>query len=168
VDVRILGPLEVVGSDGRRVDHRNYINLVAGCHQQAGCFERHHGAVAFAAQEERTAGLPLQDKRRAIGGDLLDRGWSRLPGIDGNNWVIGTEKIDHSPHRRVAADEVPIEEVQGRLIATGTELKDRRRWRPRLHGDFWGKSPDCFCPEEDRFRYGMADEPLDLDEHFHR
>ena len=39
---------------------------------------------------------------------------------------------------------------------------------PVSHGDFWGKLPDGFCPEQDRFRYGVADEPLDLDEHFHR
>lgn len=53
-------------------------------------------------------------------------------------------------------------------MATGTELEDRGRRRARMHGDSWCKLPDCFCPEQDRFRYGVADEPLDLDEHFHR
>jgi hypothetical protein len=51
-------------------------------------------------------------------------------GIDGDDRVIGPEKLHRSPHTRVAAVEVPNEEVQGRLIATGTELEKRPRRVP--------------------------------------
>ena len=89
-------------------------------------------------------------------------------GIDGDNRILGPEKLNHPPYTRVAADEVSIEEEQGRPIATWMELEERRRRPAHLHRDFWDKLPDCFCPEQDRFRHGVADEPLDLDEHFHR
>ena len=69
-------------------------------------------------------------------------------GIDGDDRVIGRKKLHHPPHTRVAADKVPIKEVQGRPFATGTELEERRRRRARLHGDFWRKLPNCFCPEQ--------------------
>ena len=46
-----------------------------------------------AAQAERTARLPFQDVRQAVGGHLLDRRRDRLPtktvGIDGDDRVIG-------------------------------------------------------------------------------
>ena len=115
------------------------MNLVAGCHQRAGRFERHHGAVAEAAQQERAARLRFQDKRQAVGGHLLDRRRNWLPtktvGIDRDDRVIGPEKLHHPPNAQVAADEVPIEEVQGWPIAVGMESQER--WRPRacLHGD---------------------------------
>ena len=89
-------------------------------------------------------------------------------GIDRNDRVIGPEKLDYPPHTRVAGNEVPIEEEQGRPIATGTELEERRRRGACLHGDSWGKLADRFCPVQNRFRYALADEPLEFDEHFHR
>ena len=52
-------------------------------------------------------------------------------GIDGDNRIIGPEKLYHPPYTRVAADEVSIEEEQGRPIATWMELEERRR---RLSG----------------------------------
>src|SRR6516164_7395202 len=59
-----------------------------------------------------------------------------ISSIDGG---IGSENLGHPLHTQVAADETPIEEVQGRPIATGMELEERRRRRPHLHGDFCGK-----------------------------
>src|SRR6185436_13373212 len=45
--------------------------------------------------------------------------------IDGDDRVIGPEKLHRPPHTQVTADEVPIEEVQGRPNdATGMESQE--------------------------------------------